>query len=308
MIVALSLNPCVDKSARIARFDPAAPNRIQVLRRDVGGKGVNVARAVCALGGDGILRGLDFDGEPVAAALRREGVPFRLTPVPGEMRVNIKLLETETGRTLEISEQGPRVTEKDLNGALDALISALHPGDWVCLSGSLPHGAPRTVYADLCRRVQEKGARAAVDCDGEALLAALGARPALIKPNAQEFEALTGVSCGSEAEILEACGKLLEKGVGRVCLSLGSRGAVLASPRGAWACPAADVPCRGTQGAGDSMLAAFLLALERGMAEKDALRFASAAAGASVQRSGTLLCRREDAEALFSALPEARPM
>ena len=91
-----------------------------------------------------------------------------------------------------------------------------------------------------------------------------------------------------------------EKGVEMICLSLGPDGALLSTKDQAFFCPAADVPVLGTQGAGDSMLGALLLSLHRGDSLPKALCFASAAAGASIQRPGTLLCTRE---ATLSLLP-----
>ena len=303
MIYAVSLNPCIDKTARIPRFDLDAPNRMETERADVGGKGVNVARVIRALGGDGMLIGFDYDQGPVAAAMEKERVPYRLTALPGALRTNIKLRETETGRTIEISERGPAASPEALNAVKEALLSSLKPGDWVSLSGSLPPGAPAETYADLCRAVQEKGGFTAVDCDGPALKAALEAHPSLIKPNAQEFKALTGIDPRNEAETLRACEALLGKGIGMICLSRGGEGAMIVNAGGAWSCSAAKITPQGTQGAGDSLLAALMLALSRGMEPGEALRFATAAAGASVMRPGTLLCRREDAEALMADLP-----
>ena len=303
MIYAVSLNPCIDKTARIPRFDLDAPNRMEVERVDVGGKGVNVARVIHNLGGEGMLTGFDYTHQPVAAAMAREGVPCRLVGVPGELRTNIKLRETESGRTIEISERGVPISENEMRRMRETLLSMLRPGDWVSLSGSLPPGAPADTYAALCRAVREIGCFAAVDCDGPALLAALEAGPSLIKPNAQEFYALTGINPRSEKDTLRACDALLKKGVGMICLSRGGEGAMLVAPNGAWTCPAAKITPLGTQGAGDSLLAALMLALSRGIEPGEALRFATATAGASVMRPGTLLCRREDAEALMADLP-----
>ena len=302
MIISLSLNPCIDKSAWVARFQLDAPNRIRVERLDVGGKGVNVARVVKALGGEEWLAGFDYAGNPVARAMEAEGVRHRLLPLPGRLRENMKLKETKTGRTIEISEAGAEATEKDVAFVLDAVLSALRPGDWVTLSGSLPPGVGADTYRRFCQAVQEKGGLAAVDCDGIALREALQAKPALIKPNAQEFFALTGVDPMQEKETLNACQKLLCQGVGRICLSRGGEGAWLVSGDGVWQCPAAQVEALGTQGAGDTLLAGLLVALSRGADNGEALRFASAAAGASVMRPGTLLCRREDAQALLPGL------
>ena len=300
MIYALSLNPALDKSVSLPRFDPDAPNRVDAERVDVGGKGVNVARVARTLGGGAMLVGFDYRGTPAAAAMQKEGVPFCLIPLNGEMRVNLKIRETETGRTLEINERGMAVTERDIKQVMDALLDRAQAGDWVSLSGSLPPGAPEDTYASFCRALRQKGCHTAVDCDGASLRLALRESPSLIKPNAQEFFALTGLDAfRDETRIAAACRKLAE----RVCLSMGEKGALLISRDGARYCPAAPVKALGVQGAGDSMLAALLVAFSEGMGEGDALRFASAAAGASVARPGTLLCRREDVESILSALP-----
>ena len=308
MIYSVSLNPCTDKTASIARIDLDAPNRIGVERTDLGGKGVNVARAIRALGGESMVVGFDYRGHPVAGAMAGEKVPCHLVALPGELRVNLKLKETETGRTIEISERGAEASEAALQSVLDALLSLIRPGEWVTLSGSLPVGAPADTYAQFCRAVQARGGFAAADCDGAALKCVLDAHPALIKPNAQEFEALTGVNPGDVRAALRACRDLLARGVGKVCLSQGGEGALLADVKDAWFCPAARVTAQGTQGAGDTLLGALLLGMNRGMGSPEALRFAVAAAGASVMRPGTLLCRREDAETLLESLPAAQKL
>lgn len=299
MLYTLSLNPCLDKTASISRFDPDAPNRVWVERLDVGGKGVNVARAANALGGNVKLLGFDYRGQPVATAMAKEKVPCTLIPLSGELRVNMKLKEEDTGRTLEISERGLETSLEDIRRIIFRLLDCVQPGDWVALAGSLPPGAVPETYAKILHALKEKGCRTAVDCDGPALTAALEERPFLIKPNAQEFTALTGADAGNTPAAAKACRELLDKGVEWVCLSRGSRGALLAHGDEVWACPAASVPVKGTAGAGDSMLAALALAIERGMPTGETLRYASAAAGASVMRPGTLLCRREDTEKLL---------
>jgi len=301
MIVVLSMNPSMDKTAALERFFPDRPNRIRVERRDLGGKGINVANAVHALGGKCLLTGFDFPGAPVAEGLAAAGIRHRLVEVPGTLRINMKLREEETGRTIEINEAGADVTSEQLQRLTDALMDACRPGDWVSLSGSLPPGVPADTYVCLCDHLKRKGCLVAVDCDGEPLRRAIDAGPRLIKPNAQEFAALTGASPADEAAAEEACRALMRRGVGMVCLSLGGQGARLYTPWDVFVCPAAPVTPRGVQGAGDAMLAGLLTAFDRGNHEKDALRFASAAAGASVMRPGTLLCRMEDVNVLLAA-------
>ncbi len=299
MIHVLSLNPSLDKTASLPCLNPDAPNRIRVERQDLGGKGINVARALNALGCRVMLTGFDFPGGPVTKGLKEAGVRHQLIEIPGSLRVNLKLREEAAGRTVEINETGATVTGEALTAIRHALTAACRPGEWAVLSGSLPPGAPADTYARLCEQLTRQGCPVAADCDGEPLSKVIEAGPRLIKPNAQEFFALTGADPENEQAAEAACRGLMEKGVGMICLTLGGKGARLYTPGGAYFCPAAPVTPLGTQGAGDSLLAGLLTALSRGEKKKDALRFASAAAGASVMRSGTLLCRLQDVESLL---------
>lgn len=302
MIACLSLNPCWDKTMTVPRFSLDAPNRVRLLRADVGGKGVNVARAATALGAECCLVGQDYQGAPVAAAMAREGVACYLRPAQGALRVNLKIQDQAAGRTLEINEAG-ETADEGLLSAMKALLLAHCPaGGWATLSGSLPQGLPPESYAQLTASLKAAGIHVAVDCDGAALERAAAAAPDIIKPNAQEFERLTGVSPQDTMAALSACQALHRRGVGMICLSLGAEGALLSMPGAAYSCPAPRVPVRGLQGAGDSMLAGLLTALTRGLSPAEALAFASAAAGASVQREGTLLCRGADVEKILPGL------
>ena len=302
MMYILSLNPCMDKTLSLPQMDLDNPNRVLLERTDVGGKGVNVARVVNALEGNGLLMGFDYHGRPVEKAMEKEGVPCALLPVDGEMRVNLKIRETNIGRTVEINEKGVFHDAGLLQQMENALLERCAAGDYVALCGSLPNGAPRDFYGRLVKKLKEKGCFAAVDCDGEALEKALLAGPSLIKPNLPEFLALTGSSDASLPALTEKCRAFHEKGVAMICLSLGPDGALLSTRDAAYFCPAADVPVLGTQGAGDSMLGGFLFALSMGQTLPESLQFASAAAGASIIRPGTLLCTKEDTDLLLSGL------
>lgn len=301
MITVLSLNPCLDKTLRLDRFSLDAPNRVELERVDLGGKGVNVARVLGIFPEKPRLFGFDYQGSPVEKEMAMIA-ECHLFPLSGDLRVNLKIRQQE-GPVIEVNERGVPVNESILSGMEEALLSICQPGEWIALCGSLPPGAPIDTYARLCRRLKEKGCLVAVDCDGPALRAALEEGPHLIKPNAQEFFALTGISPDDEKAALQACRELHNRGVGMICLSRGPEGALLSAGTSAISCPAADVPVLGVQGAGDSMLAGFLYALAKGDGLENALRFASAVAGGSVMKPGTQLCAWQDALDLYAKMP-----
>ena len=303
MIVALSMNPGWDKTASISRFRLDAANRIQAERLDVGGKGVNAARAAHELGEETKLVGFDYLGEPMKAAMAQENIPCRLFPLSGDMRVNLKLRETETGRTIEISERGAAVTEAQITAVLHGLLEEAKAGAGYILADSLPPGAPADTYRRFCGAIQAWGCAVAVDCGGEALREAIQAKPALVNLDIREFCELTGADPENRQDVLNACRRLCFQGVGRVFLTWGSEGVWLVSARGAWACDGAKIEESSAQDAGDTMLAALLAALSRGMPDPEALWFASAA----VMHPDATLCRRNEKDALLPEL-SARPL
>jgi 6-phosphofructokinase 2 len=83
---------------------------------------------------------------------------------------------------------------------------------------------------------------------------------------------------------------------------MGAGGAIVATERGARRIAAPMVEVESRVGAGDSMVAGIVLALERGLNIDDAALFGVAAGTAAVMTPGTQLCRREDAERLYEEM------
>ena len=123
----------------------------------------------------------------------------------------------------------------------------------------------------------------------------------LLKPSLRELADLTGRQICTERDEEEAVGQII--GQGRceiVVLSLGARGALLATAEGCERFAAIPVEARSTVGAGDSMLAGIVLGLSRGLPLRDSVRFGMAAGAAALLGSGTQLCRRGDVERLYA--------
>lgn len=109
-----------------------------------------------------------------------------------------------------------------------------------------------------------------------------------LTPNETEAEALTGIAVTDLAGAEAAGRALLARGVGRVVVTLGPRGALLVGPEGAQHVPAFDAgPVMETTGAGDAFTGVFAAALAEGQTPLEAVRFGCAAAAISVTRPGT---------------------
>jgi sugar/nucleoside kinase (ribokinase family) len=95
--------------------------------------------------------------------------------------------------------------------------------------------------------------------------------------------ALTG-----EADFERALRKLRQRHAGLLCVTIGSRGAVILDGDRFHHEPAFQVEAVDTTGAGDVFRGAFIAAMLRGDAPADIVRFANAAAGASCTRLGAI--------------------
>jgi ribokinase len=107
-------------------------------------------------------------------------------------------------------------------------------------------------------------------------------------PNETEAEDLTGIKVDTVEEARQAAQALLDKGVGGVIITLGEQGALLHTREISELCPAHNfAPVAETTGAGDAFNGAFAVALARGDAPLQAVKFGCAVASLSVTRPGT---------------------
>ena len=210
MIVTVTLNPTLDKTLSVPALRPGEVHRARFLRQDIGGKGINVSRALAALGVASMPIGFlgGATGRAMRDGLTAAGYDVRFVDVPGETRQNLTLLDESTGVYTKINEPGPTIGPEHL-AALHVLVGKLAaPGDLWALCGSLPPGAPADFYADLVTAIQVRGARAILDTSEEALRLGLAARPAGIKPNSEEAAQALGQAVSSDAEHVAAARRL----------------------------------------------------------------------------------------------------
>ncbi|MCK0177031.1 MULTISPECIES: 1-phosphofructokinase family hexose kinase [Mycobacteriaceae] len=305
MIVTVTPNPSIDRTVTLsAPLRRGAVQRVAAVVDEPGGKGVNVARALSLAGIDTVAVLPAAEQDPLVAALRASGVPFRRVPADQPVRTNLALTEPD-GTTTKLNDRGGVLDDAACDALTAAVADAARGADWVVLSGSLPPGLPEHWYAIAVALLQPSGCRIAVDTsDGPlgALAAAFRtdrrAAPDLLKPNAEELADLVGAdpleleaaaAAGDAEPVAAAARDLLDRGVGAVLATLGAAGAVLVDATGAWfATPPPIVP-RSTVGAGDSALTGYLRAAVGGADPADRLRMAVAYGSAAAALPGTAL-------------------
>ena len=308
MIYTVTLNPALDKTVEVPGFALDAVNRAAAVRRDAGGKGINVAKTVRALGGECgafcILGGAA--GEDIRAETERLGIPVTACAAAGETRTNIKIVDRMRHTNTDLNEPGTPVPPQTLAQLYGLLRGAATPGDIVVLAGSLPPGAPAALYRDWAAGLAAAGVRVFLDAEGGALRCGLEARPYFVKPNRAELEALCGRPLPAAADAAAEAKALHAAGVRRVLVSLGGEGAGLACDgpgQGVLWAHGVTVPVSSRVGAGDTVVAAFACGEAAGLPAAETLRLAVAASAAAVALPGTQAPARAQVEAL---LPQVR--
>jgi ribokinase len=111
-------------------------------------------------------------------------------------------------------------------------------------------------------------------------------RVSILTPNETEAELLTGIAVKDDVSAAAAATKLRARGVRTVIITLGARGAFVATESGEQLVPGFKVKAVDTTAAGDIFNGALAVALAEGKPLELAVRFANAAAAISVTRLG----------------------
>jgi 1-phosphofructokinase family hexose kinase len=304
MIITVTLNAAIDKSLSVPNFRLGRRHRTVEQRTIAGGKGVNIARTLKALGQPVIATG--FAGGPtgtrIVEQLTEESILNDFVRIREESRTNTSVLDPTTGQQTEINERGPSVSEREVELFHDKLLYLARGAAIVVFAGSLPRGVDPDIYASLIGDLERMEVTTVVDTDGEPLRQAVRAEPDVVSPNVLEAEELVGHEFAGEEE---------RSLVVREIAALGPREAIMTLPDGCFAQLLVDGRPRlkrarieprepiAKSGSGDAFLAGYLAARYEGRPPDQCLRFGVACGAESTGRLGAGLIDPREARRLM---------
>lgn len=276
-------NVAIDETISVSSMPQAGASILgREETRDLGGKGANQA---VVMGRAGLATtlisaiGEDHRGRMIAEQLALEPVTASLVRLAGCVSDFSIIFTTPDGENAIVTTT-ESAEALSLEAAADRLVPA-EPGDLVVLQGNLSEAATRGLLA-LAR---DRGLVTAFN-------------PSPLRPYHPDLLPLTDTVFVNEGEAAHLSGTsgeaavyaLVAAGAKRVVLTLGARGALLATPGGAISA-IASVPAKAidTTGAGDTFMAVTLTsAALRGVAiDTRAVAHGAAAAALTVSRRGT---------------------
>ena len=294
MIYTVTLNPAIDRTIQLTTLIPATLNVVEKSMTNIGGKGINVSMVLKALGCDSVALGMagGENGRYIKEELTKAGVRHFFLDTGKEVRTNTKIMERD-GTLTELNEKGAGVESELVTEFTDEVSGRLKENDILVLSGSVPSGVPVTIYADLINVAHSKGAKVILDADGELFAKGVEAEPDVIKPNIDELRrylAKEGFEL-KEEKIFASVNRVFNKSnISKVILSMGNKGAYffdMCSDERLYY-DVVPVEVKSTVGAGDSMVAAWTYAMEKGYTFEESASLAMAASAAAVETPGTM--------------------
>ena len=283
MILTVTLNPALDVSYEVDALVPHGSHRVRSVRERAGGKGVNVASVLHAMGVPTVALVLagGATGRLLNADLAKRGLAAEVVPCAGETRRTVNVVSADSGDSTIFNEPGPTVSAAEVDATVAQVRSQVSAGARVVVaSGSLPAGVGPDAYARVVRAAQELGAVTIVDGEGEALREACVAGVDVARANRSEVLATTGGR--DDAEGAET---LLAWGARQVVVSAGPEGMRVVFASGDTIAVRPGEVLRGNPtGAGDAATAAVAAGLREGLSWPEILGDAVAWSGAAVRQ------------------------
>ena len=251
-----------------------------------GGKGANQAVAAKRLGGD--VRfvckvGEDIFGENTIRHFKEEGldtsgVMFSKKP-SGVALITVdesaeNCIVVASGANNDYTEEDIRSIKRFIDECDILLMQLEIPVLAVLEAARIGHEAGKTVVLNPAP---------AIDLPEE-----IFKHISLFIPNENELEKYSGVKVFDAPSAAKAAKALMDKGVGDIIVTMGSKGSLICQGEETSFVTARKVEAVDTTGAGDCYCGALCVALSEGRSLKEAAEFATKAAAVSVQRPGAL--------------------
>jgi tagatose 6-phosphate kinase len=282
MILTVTLNAALDVTYEVEHQSHGEPVRVRRVMSRSGGKGINVAFVLSALGTGATVTGLAGGrrGQVIREGLANVGITEALFPIAGESRQTV-VVAADDGSVAAYHEPGPVVLAAEWEQFLVRYNALLSECSSVVCAGSLPTSIPDDAYAILIEAAHRQRRTVVLDASGVALRRGLEAEPDVVKVSHAEFSELAGTDLTDEASILSWA-----KGIkGDVIVTLGAEGAIACGDGWRWR---VHPPKRSGNpvGAGDAFTAGLVCDDMIAAGPRDRLIFATALAASSVGLPG----------------------
>jgi tagatose 6-phosphate kinase len=264
------------------------------------GKSLNVAKTSSALGQQVIATGFlgGTRGERLRSSLEARGIRCDFVET-GNTRLCITVIDETNGTQTELVEESQRVEGHCYERLEQIVRTRIKNVRAAIMSGTLTPGGPPDFYFRCTEIAKKGGAMSVVDAQGPPLIAALDARPDIVKPNRAELAASLGKDLGSESLLMAGMSELHERGAERVVITAGKAPTVAYDGKTFWRIFSPTIKAVNPIGSGDAFTSGLVWRLLEGDDLGQACRWAAAAGAANALSILAGEIEKPDVERLF---------
>lgn len=302
MIFCVCPNTALDRIMFIDEWIPGTPMRTDGVVTSVGGKGLNSAVVLRHLGVNTVAIGFFSGniGKELLNIVEEYGIVSEPVWVNGENRIAHVIAERKTNSHSHVIAGNVRISEAQKREFLEKYQHHLKRAKYIIFGGSLPLDLNSDFYCELIEIAQKERIPTLIDSQKQAMIAAITAKPDIVKMNWEEFEWTFNLKAVSLNELVDIA-KIFywEKDLKNLVLTLGKEGILCITEEGVLYGKAPFQKPLNAAGAGDAVSSTLAWRFVEGDRWENAIRWACAVSAASVltERTGDVF--KEDIKRIY---------
>ena len=287
MIYTLTLNLALDLTYETNYLTKNNINKTELKTISVGGKGINVSRALNCLDVKSLALGFyggrfyDF----INRTLEGENIKTNFIKIKDDSRINIKIIENKEKNLIELNEIGPFIYMNETKLLINKIKTLLKPGDFFIIGGSLPRNINANIYKKIIDILKKKRVTVLFDSSGPSLSKGLMSTPEILKINLRELKEICKISDTKKnnKEIVKVLKNYIAEGIKTIIITDGPKEAVYYDKNNYFiAKPPYIKDHLSSTGSGDAVDAGLIYSISNGYSAEDILKFSISCGSANL--------------------------
>jgi len=287
MIYTLTLNLALDITYETNYLLKDSINKAELKTTSVGGKGINISRALNCLDVSSLALGFcggsfyDF----IHKTLEGENLRTDFIKIKGSSRINIKIIENKEKNLIELNEIGPFIQKDETKLLINKIKTLPRPGDIFIIGGSLPKNIDVNIYRNIIDILKKKDVSVLLDSSGLSLSEGLLSLPEILKINLKELKEIGKISNTEKnnKEIVKVLNKYIAEGIKTIMITNGPKEVIYYDKNNHLVAKPSYIKGRlSSTGSGDSVDAGLIYSILNGYSAEDTLKFSISCGSANL--------------------------
>ena len=253
-------------------------NRVKNLERFPGGKGINIAMMLSAMGIETVATGFlgHAAGSFFKGHLKKAGVTTNFIHINDVTRHNYFIIDEKSNTRTLLDEEGPEIKPRELEYFKDNFNRILHHTKILIIAGSNPPGVPEGFCCELIEMANKCGVKTILNTEEDNMIKCLPASPYMILPDLRTADSIMSIPINSDTDRNKLTCSLLSKGVNIAAVSFDGESYLVSTPERCYVTRPQGIQTKTRLKSGDAMIAGMAFEFLKGSDIKKAVHTGAA--------------------------------